>query len=201
MRILSISILIILSSISVNAQITVNEIKNGFKNQGEQENYWAEEAFKTKYKKQFFKRFHGTISLVNETTFTYRDRTLIVNDTNIELKTICKIGLLYPEIITGKLRYKPLTKKELTAMTSEQKQLYDMVIQDGLTISNLEELRFLNTIPQIKRYSFLLFEKGFSNPTICYMELTNERALPSTSVVSFIEGSKLTFFKRGSIII
>jgi hypothetical protein len=204
-RVLSASIISIISIYTVNGQITVkhpvivHDIRSTFKNQGKQEDYWAKELFKTRYKKQSFPRFTGMINILNETTFIYGNETLIVENTSTELKTIFKLGLFYPEIITGVVKQD--TTVALIEMTPEQKKMHKLIGSSCFKVSSLEELTFLNRTPYIKRFRFLLFRKGLSNPTMCYIELTNEKAVSSTGELSFIEGSKLTFFTRGSVML
>lgn len=76
-----------------------------------------------------------------------------------------------------------------------------MARTDSLIISNLEELKFLNTMPKQRKFRFWLSRKGFANPTVYFFELTNENATSETGMSSFINGSKLTFFELGWIII
>jgi hypothetical protein len=70
-----------------------------------------------------------------------------------------------------------------------------------LTISNLEELPFLSTSAEQKRFRFWLFRQGRANPTVCFIELINKKATSTTDIKTFIDGAELTFYKEGWIII
>jgi hypothetical protein len=72
---------------------------------------------------------------------------------------------------------------------------------DSLRITDFEEVPFLNKSPTIRRFRFWLFTKGFMNPTVYFIELTNENATSKTDIRSFIKDSNLTFFINGWIII
>ena len=95
-------IILTLSSISVNAQTSgnKNESKREFKNQGEQEDYWAEQLFEKGYSKEHFDKFKGDI-VINGSSFIFGDKTFVVINTSNELKAIFSKGLFYPNIITG----------------------------------------------------------------------------------------------------
>jgi hypothetical protein len=70
---------------------------------------------------------------------------------------------------------------------------------DGLSISNLEELIGFSKKPQMKRFKFLLFRKGFANPIVYFIELTNKNIKSDIDLKTFLNGAKLTFFKQGGL--
>ena len=72
---------------------------------------------------------------------------------------------------------------------------------DSLTISEFEELKFLTKSYTQKRFRFWLFRKGTANPTVCFIELTNDKASSKTDLTTFINGAALTYFKSGWIVI
>src|SRR6187399_2090307 len=76
--------------------------KREFKNQGEQEDYWAVQFFEKKYSKQVFDRYCGSINL-DGYGFIYSDQTLVVTNTSKELRNIFSSGIFYPAIITGQI--------------------------------------------------------------------------------------------------
>ena len=190
--------ILILASFSVDAQNTdtENQGKREFKNQGEQEDYWAEELFKTKYSKKHFDKYKGDIVL-NGDGFIFGDKTFVIINTPKELKAIFSDGIFYPNIITGDTKSIIKSQAELDTLSAEQKVFYNMTRTDSLTISDFKELKFLSKSPKYKRFKFWLWQKGFANPTACFIELTNESATDKTDLTNFILGASLTFFHEG----
>lgn len=190
---------------SLQAQTTVtkpvaSDSTREFKNQGEQENYWAEQFFKNNYSKQLFNKYKGEV-VIKSNSFQYADQTLEVVNIPKELKSIFSTGLFYPSILTGNNRTALKSKEELGKLTPEQKVFYEMSRTDSFSISNLEELSSLSKSPTQKRFRFWLHRKGLHNPLVCFLELTNQSAADKTDIETFIEGAELTFYKEGWIII
>lgn len=52
-----------------------------------------------------------------------------------------------------------------------------------------------------RRFIFWLYQNGMVNPTECYFELFNKKGKRRMTIAEFVEGSKVTFFRRGTIII
>jgi hypothetical protein len=168
-------IALLLSSVSVCAQSTTQ--KKEFKNQGEQEDYWAQQLFEKHYLKQTYKRFNGRIDTAKN-SYKYKDRTIEIFNTSSELKDLFMKGILYPSLIEAE---------------------FIISASDKVSISDLEEQKFLSNDPKKKRFKFLAFRKGFANPTCYFFELTNVNATNNTNMKEFINGSTLTFFKDGWI--
>ncbi len=145
-----------------------------FKNNAEQEEYFVKKLFKEEYKKQSFQKFSGKIDLFNKNTYRFNTLTLEVSYTPVELRTIFSLGLLYPTLMGG---------------------------EDSLKITDLQELKYLESTPTYKRFSFWLFRPWLANPQVYYIELTNESATKETDLIRFIRGAKLTFLRAGGIII
>jgi hypothetical protein len=187
-----------LTCFSVDAQTTdsKNQSKREFKNQGEQEDYWAEQLFETKYSKKHFDKFKGDI-VINGGDFIFGNKTFVIINTPKELKTIFSGGIFYPNIITGDTKSVIKSQAELDTLSAEQKVFYNMTRTDSLTISDFKELKFLSKSPKYKRFKFWLWQKGFANPTACFIELTNESATDKTDLTNFIFGASLTFFHEG----
>lgn len=171
-----------------------------FKNQGTQEDYHTSQFFEENYSKKVFDRYKGDI-VSNGDGFKYADQTLIVWNTSNKLKAIFAKGLFYPSIITGTITSKPKTIEELNTMTANQTIIYHITRTDSLTIANLEELQFLSKSPTQKRFRFWLYRHGLHNPQVCFIELTNKSANKKTGTDAFINGSVLTFYKDGWIVI
>lgn len=198
-----------LTLFSVDAQTTKsktvavdnrNQSKREFKNQGEQEDYSAEQLFKKDYSVKHFNKFKGDL-LVNGNNFNYDGQILQIVNTSKELTNIFSKGLFYPAVITGDIKTVLKSKQELDTLSAGQKLSYYFTRTDSLTISNFEELKFLTKNDTQKKFRFWLFRKGFPNPTVCFIELTNYNASGKTNLTTFINGATLTFFKSGWIVI
>ena len=195
-------IILTLTFFSVDAQTidNKNQPKREFKNQGEQEDYWAEQIFEKEYTKTHFDKFKGDI-VINGDGFIYGDKTFVLTNTPKELKTIFSNGIFYPNIITGDTKSVVKSQAELDTLSTVQKVFYNMARTDSLTISGLEELKFLTKSYTQKRFRFWLFRKGAANPTVCFIELTNDKANSKTELIAFINGAALTYFKSSWIVI
>lgn len=88
----------VLESFSQSQKKTVNVLE--FKNQGEQEAYWAQRLFQNEYYEQKFKRFSGLIANINN-VYVFSKDSLAVNNTDIEIQQVFLRGLLYPSLIGG----------------------------------------------------------------------------------------------------
>lgn len=187
-----------------SSKLTVRD----FKNQGEKEDYEAAELFRNDYKTQFYKRYTEPI-IINGDTYNYNDKVLTVQS-NSAMRAIFEKGIFYPEIIAQSFKYLPKTKilhitsigKQKTDTVATPKKVSDNIsVKDSLTIYSFEELKFLEKSPKTKRFRFWLFNKGLLNPIVYFMELTNDNATSETTMSSFIDGAKLTFFEEGWVII
>jgi hypothetical protein len=160
-----------------------SELKPPFKNQGEQEDFWAQEFFKDEYKKQNHDRFNGEIKILkdsleldingnfitNANEIRFGDRIVEINLTDKNLRSIFENGILYPDLISEKY----------------------------FKIWDLEELTFLNKSPKIKRFRMFVNMPERIYTQIILLELTNESADIETLLNEFIDNSKLTFIKEG----
>lgn len=196
-------ILIITStSLSIsNAQNTKTIIPE-FKNQGEQEDYWAKQAFENGYKKQSYKKHKGPI-VKEGNTYKYGEIQITI-DTSVIIKKIIESGIFYSDILAQSAKYQFDFKKieiikDTSKITNDPKPR--MMNPNILLISFFKELNFWKNKPKIRRFRFWLTTKGLLNPTEYYMELTNNKATSKTSTLDFIDNAKLTFFKQGGIII
>jgi hypothetical protein len=181
-------------------ETTTISSKKEFKNQGEQEDYWAEQLFEKDYKKQTFEKYKGDI-VVDKNFFKYAEQVLEIDYTSKELTAIFSKGLFYPSIITGVVTTKPKSNEELSKMTTSERAVYGLIRTDSLRISMLEEVPFLSKSPTQKRFRFWLIRKGRANPEVCFIELTNPNATTGTDMTTFIDGAVLTFYKEGWTVI
>lgn len=162
---------------------------------------FAKNVFEKEYLKTTYEKFDGKIIIENETTIKYDEKTLIIPDLKNEFKLIFTKGIFYPNIVTGNQIAEVKTKIELEKMTENERVFYNMTRTDSLTIGNFDELKLLNPNYQTKRFLIWIYRKGMANPTEWYFELQNIKANEKTNLTEFIENAKLTFIKKGTIII
>lgn len=175
--------------------------KREFKNQGEQENYWAEIVFEKDYKKQQYNKFNGNIEIVNDNKIKFDNKTLIVHCQK-EFLPIFTSGIFYPQLIIGNgENNKILSKEEEEKLSPQDRFIYNLNRNDSFSVSIFEELSFLSKSPKIKRFRFWNSRPGSANPQVYFIELTNEKANEKTSLEKFIQNAELTFIKAGHIII
>jgi hypothetical protein len=177
-----------------------------FKNAGEQENYWAEQLFNKDYKVEHYKKYKRQIVLDNN-HYQYKDVVITIGMTP-ELRRIFDKGIFYPGVMVKAFKYQPrikitINKDSLIAWCKRDTSKIRLVIPktDSVWIDNFKEMKFLETNPKQRRFSFWLARKWLSNPTVYFMELTNKNATAETDLLSFIDGAKLTFFQEGWVII
>ncbi len=201
-------------SCSVVKQKSTNKLHAGtdkpdFKNQGEQEDYWAKELFVRDYKVEHYKKYNGAL-FIKENHYQYGNVILSIS-ANVTLKSILDKGIFYPDIMNQNFRYQPkvlikiakdslkVWKKRYSKKITKDVNAYPKI--DSLSIANFKEVNFLENSPKQKRFKFWLFTKGLLNPTYCFIELTNKNANRDTDITLFINGARLTFFQEGWIII
>lgn len=177
------------------------ELKPPFNNQGEQENYWAQELFKKEYKKTTYEVYTNDIKKVGTTDFVYNNMTFHIYGVHKTLESIFTKGILYPQLINGYELAPKKSAKELDSLSKAQRYLYEMYRGDNLIVTNLEELKFLSNSPKVKRFRFWLNRPKMANSQVYLFELTNEKATKKTTFEEFLKNAKLTFFKAGWIVI
>jgi len=202
---INVLLLFLIYSIYLNAQATNSTISSEpetFKNQGEQENYWAKKLFEEKYTLQAYNKFSGTTLVKDKSTIKFDNKTLIIWGFEPELLKIFTDGIFYPQLLLGNMSNTPeKSKSELDALSEGERLMYFLTKNDTLKISDFEELKFLSTTPTVKRFRFWKFTPGFINPQVYFIELTNKNATEKTDLSIFIKGAKLTFMKDGWLII
>ena len=172
-----------------------------FKNQGEQEDYWAKQVFENGYEKQDYPIYKSKIIVESNYQILFGDKTLKLN-CSPEYLPIFTNGIFYPQLIIGNgENNKILTSEELQKLTLEEQIFSKLSRNDYFNISNLEELTFLNPDFKTKRFRFWSFQLGMANPNVFYFELTNKKGNKKMSIEKFIKNSKLTFIKKGYVIL
>jgi hypothetical protein len=179
----------------------IQELKPPFSNQGEQEDYWAQELFKKEYIKKSFEIYSDEIKETGKTELIFDNKSFHIYGVNDTLKGIFQKGILYPQLLSGYTTEKRKSKKELDSLTISGNYFYELTRGDNLTITNLEELKYLSNSPKIKRFRFWLSRPNSANPQVYLFELTNANADKNTKLSEFIENCELTFLKDGWIII
>ena len=160
-----------------------------------------------KYSNQIYKRFDGKISILNENTIKYDDKVLIILNTSSELKRIFEIGILYPNVFIetrkNDLDSTLIEDSLVIKIKLSRKESWHSIFNrtDSLTISNFKEQKGFSKSPRERTFEFLLFFKGFANPTEYIIELTNDNATNETNLESFINGARLILVMKGSILI
>jgi hypothetical protein len=164
--------------------------------QGKKEDQWSRKLIRKEYSKKNYSIYTGVITVLNDDTIKYNDEILIVTNTCKDLKLIFQKGILYPEIINGQVTVNKglVTKQELDSQLLVSKA-------DSLEITDFEELAFIKHSPGTKFFHFWLYRKGVVNPSVCFIALYNKTANRKTDLLTFINGSRLTFFTKGWIII
>ena len=160
------------------------DTSSNFKNAGDQEDYWAKIQFERNYSKKTFTRYVGEVVRADSNLFKYGDQTLKVYATPDSLRSIFGLGLFYSTII--------YENGQMAILTSPGK--------DTMTISNLEELKFLRK-PTCRRFRMLIYVRKMINPILSFIELTNDKATIDTPAGLFIQGALLTYFNEYSILI
>ncbi len=163
-----------------------------FGTQGRHEDRQTKKLIKKEYTKQYYNRYSGTITVVDQDTIKYDDEVLIIFNTCKNLIPIFQRGIFYPSIITGPVKKGMARKQELDSM---------LFRNDSLRISDFAELKFLRKSSKAKFFRFWLYSKGMLNPTVCFIELTNDSATPKTNLETFITGSRLIFYKEGWVVL
>lgn len=166
------------------------------KNTGELEDCWAIKVFKNEYQKRDFNKYDGHIVEIRSNVLKYDKQYFIIVDAKESIKTIFELGIIYPTLVDEWYNY---SKKNDSTITNKPKS-FNLFKGDSLYIANVEEMKFLNPSPQIKRFRFWLYRDGFMNPTVYLFELENKEATKNTGLSGFIEGAKLTFINKGWLV-
>jgi hypothetical protein len=194
-------VLILISTPSISQIDSSRRINPAdIKTQGEQEEYWAQEIFDKKYEAQLFDRYKRPIILLNETAFKYDETVIIAHVIEKEYQTVFEKGILYPAIFAG---YNDGRILELPQVPDsvKSKQLYSFTKKDSLFVGIMQSLAFLNPSDKVMRFKLYLSRPGLMNPSMYVFELTNDTATKTTSLVSFINGARLSFFRFVSILL
>jgi hypothetical protein len=135
-----------------------------------------------------FPKFCGQI-IVSKDLIRFDSSFIKIRSTETEIKKIFELGLVFPDVIFG-------------AGTSGDKFEFKRTFStDTISITNVTELHFPNPKPNIKSFSFLVWQKRMANPFLYIFELRNDRADSKTTMKTFLKTAKLTAFGFCSILI
>jgi len=182
---------------------------HGFANEGEQQDWWAMQAFTKGYKPGTFIEYRKAIK-VEGNAFIY-DKQVIKVYASPELKLLFKNGVFYPSLLLyaddGLPRSLKIRMPKGTIQSSRSddtipvKTLKSVFNPDSLVVSAFEELKPLETSPKQRRFRFLVNIEGFLNPTLYFVELSNDEATSATDLTAFTKNARITFLRKGSLII
>ena len=158
-----------------STSVAQSEAQREFKTQGEQEESWAAKLFDKNYVKEKYGSYTEKI-ITKGNSYTFDDKVLELVDVSPEMKAFLGRGILYPELFDVEFGVNKI---------------------DTLKISGIKEMKSLSTQPTSKRFRFSTSRKGLLNPTVYFIEVTNEQATSKTNIKDFIAGCSLTFFMEG----
>ena len=135
-----------------------------------------------------FPKFTG-LTIVSKDTIKFDSSSIIIRETDPEIKKIFELGLVFPDLIYG------------ASTMGDKFEFKRNFGADTFSISNVKELHFPNQRPDTKSFSFLLWQQNMANPSLYLFELTTKTANPKTSIRTFVEKAKITAFGFCSILI
>ncbi|MCW4468268.1 hypothetical protein OGH69_04755 [Flavobacterium sp. MFBS3-15] len=178
-----------------------NAQEKQLRNNEERENDSAIQLFEKEYLKQEYDTFEGKITVIDHNTILFDNKTLLGN-IPAEYLSIFTKGIFYPQLLLGNAENTPVkSDSEYKSLSEKEKFAYIISRNDTMKIYGFEELKFLQVSPKVKRFRFRYYRQGFTNPTIYFIELTNEEANEQTSPETFIKGARLTFLTDGWIMV
>ncbi|MES2648751.1 MAG: hypothetical protein V4717_17880 [Bacteroidota bacterium] len=160
---------------------------------------FAKKVFRKEYIKQEFETFNIRIEKIDKSTFRYGDKLMKVDTKDTCLMTIFSLGIFHPDVISGKHTIKTLTKPQLDTMSTKSQLFYNLSRNDTISIGDVQELEKTNPNCKTKRFVFWLYREGIANTNECYFELYNNRGTKKMRLEKYIEGSRMTFFYKGTI--
>ncbi len=148
-------------------------ITEKYENEGEAEKARIKEYFKVNYKPEIHTKYSGKIDLktVNQIDYVdYNSISVKLDPQDEQLKNIFLSGLIPGEMLNN-------------------------IYADSVYVCCLEELTYLKTKRNQRRFKFLVFQENLMNPSVFLIELTNINSNKKTELNSFITESELTFIK------
>jgi hypothetical protein len=138
----------------------------------------AQQIFRDHYTAGYYSPYEGPITWISTGTYRFGSQIMRLDSLPNGMMGLLSRGLLYPGLVP------PLIDST-----------------DTLSISNLYELKGLSFSPQVRRFSCWVFVTWMVNPDWFVLEITNEHGSTDMDMATFIQGARLTFLYRVSIII
>ncbi|MFT3794567.1 hypothetical protein [Flavobacterium sp.] len=133
-------------------------------------------------KKQVYKRFSGTITVVDEDVIKYDDELLLIYKTDKYLKMVFESGLLYP----GMFKYPGILYQKKDALNA---------VVHNFTV---ESCQWINSKSGKSRlFKLMLKPKKDSQSTAYYIEIYNAKGTARSDFSNFVQGAELKSIRRG----
>ena len=142
-----------------------------YENEGEDEKARIKGYFKENYKPEIHTKYNG----------------------KIDLKTVDQIDYVDYDSISVKLDPKDKSLKNIFLSGLIPGEMLNNMYTDSVYVCCLEELTYLKTKRNRRRFRFLVFQENLMNPSVFLIELTNINSNKKTELNSFIKESELTF--------
>lgn len=151
------------------------------------------------YLQNGFQRFRGKITFHLHDWIQY-DQTYLRPNTDSDLKMLFTEGIIYPSLFLGDTSGYGMVIKTPPDSLNDLSKLFFHAF-DSITVFITEDKTKTFSAQTTKRFSIWLFKKGFANAEEYFIELTNDLATKSTNIYMFVIGSRITYIRRGGIII
>lgn len=135
-------------------------------------------------KKADYKKFAGTITLIDNDVVKYDDELLIIYKTDHNIKKVFEVGILYP----GLFKFPGITYRKTDAMSN---------VAHNFTVMGSNWINSKNG--KIRLFRIILMQEGSKDrPYEYYFELVNPAATAKTNFATFLLGARLQSFRRGN---
>jgi hypothetical protein len=158
---------------------------------------WQEQLIDGIYLPQGFERYKGSITIIDDHTINYDGLILFLYDCDPVLRKIFETGIFYPGILRAYHSGQIIIKQEAPdSLNQTGKLFWQLLSLDSLQIDIIEQTKVFGDKPITRKFQLLVWRRGVMNPTEYNLELTNEVATKETDLLSFITGSRMTYFKK-----
>lgn len=138
-------------------------------------------------KKTVYKRFPGSIAVVEDDVIKYDDELLIIYKTDQNLKKVFETGILYP----GMFKFPGINYRKADGLNN---------VVHNFTVLNSNWINSKNG--KIRLFRIILRHEGSKDrPYEYYFELFNPTATAKTNFGMFLPGAILKSFRRGNPVI
>lgn len=133
-------------------------------------------------KKPVYKRFAGTITVIDQDVINYDDELLLIYKTDKNLKKVFESGLLYP----GMFKYPGIIYQKKDALNA---------VVHNFTVASCQWIN--SKSGKIRLFKLVLMQKNKEQPTEYYVELYNAKGTSKGDFNTFVENAQLKSIKRG----